>query len=67
MADALRALRPHQRWANVRVTGGPDGILVERRHGVNGGDEELWLDDLWLAERLADAARVASPAVATVA
>jgi hypothetical protein len=33
----------------VEVRSGPEGIVVSRRHG----DQDSWLCDLWLAERLA--------------
>jgi hypothetical protein len=36
--------------------GGADGIVVRRRVGGGASTEALWMDDLWLAERLADAA-----------
>ena len=49
---ALAELSPHPRWANVRVTAGDDGVLVEREVDPNMAYRELWLDDLWLAERL---------------
>jgi hypothetical protein len=55
---SLGELSAHRRWANVRVTGGADGVLVERERGANEAAQALWLDDLWLAERLADAAAV---------
>ena len=40
------------RWKKLTVEGGADGILVARK----GGEQADWLCDLWLAERLADAA-----------
>jgi hypothetical protein len=46
VAQALRELSPHPRWASVRVTGGADGVLVERRHGASEATQALWLDDL---------------------
>jgi hypothetical protein len=39
-------------WTGIAASGGPDGIAVGRKRG--GG--EHWMRDLWLAERLADAA-----------
>jgi hypothetical protein len=36
----------------LRVESGPDGIVVSRK----GSEQAAWLCDLWLAERLADAA-----------
>ena len=59
---ALGELSAHQRWVNIRVTGGADGVLVERKRGANEAAQALWLDDLWLAERLADAAAADSRA-----
>jgi hypothetical protein len=56
VAAALLELSPHPRWANIRVTGGADGVLVEREGGSSAAFQALWLDDLWLAERLAAAA-----------
>lgn len=40
------------RWKKLTVEGGPEGIVVSRK----GGAQADWLCDLWLAERLADAA-----------
>jgi len=48
----IAPLRSSSYWKGVRVRGGPDGVVVER--GSSGGQH--WLRDLWLAERLADAA-----------
>lgn len=62
IAAALSELSAHPRWANVRVTGGADGVLVEREGGSSAAFQALWLDDLWLAERLADAAAADSRA-----
>ena len=45
---ALKGLCKAKRWAGVKLAGGPDGVTVERdARGLN-----LWLYDLWLAERL---------------
>jgi len=45
---AMKGLRKAKRWVGVKLTGGPDGVTVERdARGLN-----LWLYDLWLAERL---------------
>jgi hypothetical protein len=49
--DALEAVPASTRWNGVRLRGGPDGIVVERRRGAGAGD---WLCDLWLAERVAE-------------
>jgi hypothetical protein len=47
----LEPLRASSYWKGVTVTGGADGLTVEREKG--GG--EHWMRDLWLAEHLADA------------
>jgi hypothetical protein len=45
---ALKSLRKAKRWVGVKLVGTAEGMAVERRaRGVN-----LWLYDLWLAERL---------------
>jgi len=44
----LKGLRKAKRWIGVKLSGGPDSVTVERdARGLN-----LWLYDLWLAERL---------------
>jgi hypothetical protein len=48
---ALQPLRASSYWKGVEASGGPDGVTVKRRSG-----SEHWMRDLWLAERLADAA-----------
>jgi hypothetical protein len=48
-AAILRGLPASEGWKGVRVHGGRDGIVVDRK-----GDPGAWLCDLWLAERLAD-------------
>jgi hypothetical protein len=48
-AAVLRGLPSSERWKGVKVHGGADGIVVDRK-----GDPGAWLCDLWLAERLAD-------------
>jgi hypothetical protein len=49
-ADAvLSGLSRSERWKGVKIRGGRDGIVVDRK-----GDPSAWLCDLWLAERLAD-------------
>jgi hypothetical protein len=50
-------LRRAKRWRGVKVSGGPDGIVVRRR-GLRG---EPWLYDLWLGERLAERLEAAGP------
>ncbi len=51
-AAALREMPNSTRWKKMTVEGGPEGIVVTRK----GGAQADWLCDLWLAERLADAA-----------
>jgi hypothetical protein len=51
-ATALRAMPNSTRWKRLTVEGGPGGIVVSRK----GGEQADWLCDLWLAERLAEAA-----------
>jgi hypothetical protein len=48
-AGMLRGLPASERWKGVKVHGGADGVVVDRK-----GDPGAWLCDLWLAERLAD-------------
>jgi hypothetical protein len=50
--EVLAPLRASSYWKGVEVTGGAEGITVERD-----GSGEHWMCDLWLAEQLADAAR----------
>ncbi len=52
IAEALRSVPSSTRWKKVRAEGGPEGIVVTRK----GGEQADWLCDLWLAERLAEAA-----------
>ena len=40
-------------WKNLTVTGDDTGIGIRRKPS---GESRYWLADLWLAERLADAA-----------
>lgn len=47
-AAVLSSLNASDRWNGVRVHGGRDGIVVDRK-----GDPSAWLCDLWLAERIA--------------
>jgi hypothetical protein len=51
-AAVLRGMPNSTRWKKIVVEGGPEGIVVARK----GGAQADWLCDLWLAERLADAA-----------
>jgi hypothetical protein len=52
LSEALQAVPNSTRWKKLTVEGGPEGIVVTRK----GGEQADWLCDLWLAERLADAA-----------
>jgi len=45
---ALKGLRKAKRWRGVRVTGGSEGIGIERESP----GQNMWLYDLWLIERL---------------
>ena len=51
---SLKAVPNSPRWNGVRGEAGPEGVIV-RRKSAAGGDMLL---DLWLAERVAAAARV---------
>ena len=59
--DAVRAavaeIGRDRRWKRVEVTGGADGVVVKRRFRGSQHTQWLWMADLWLAERLATAAR----------
>ncbi len=55
--ESLEPLSADPRWREVEVEGGADGIAVRRRLRGSASTEALWMDDLWLAERLADAVR----------
>ena len=45
---SLKKLRKAKRWRGVKLTGSADGITIDRHaRGLN-----LWLYDLWLAERV---------------
>lgn len=61
--SAMRLVPASVGWKNVKVTGGPEGIEVAQK--ASGGHE--WLACLWLAERLADAARPGSAQPASTA
>ena len=52
VAEAVAPLRASSYWKGVTVNGGARGIVVERKR--DGGVH--WMRDLWLAERLAEAA-----------
>ena len=46
--DVVKALRKARRWKGIMVSGGSEGIKIEREsHGEN-----MWLYDLWLAEKI---------------
>lgn len=45
---ALKGLRKAKRWRGIAVTGGAQGVAVERESP----GENMWLYDLWLIERL---------------
>lgn len=49
VASMLATLGPSSHWTSVKLTAGPQGIVVTRRRR---GDRE-WLYDLWLAEHVA--------------
>lgn len=52
VAAAVEPLRASSYWKGVSARGGREGVVVERGH-----DGALhWMRDLWLAERLAEAA-----------
>jgi len=48
MTQALKGLRKAKRWRGIKVTGGLDGIGIERESP----GQNMWLYDLWLIERL---------------
>ena len=52
---ALAPLSADARWRGVEVEAGSEGIVVRRRVKGRARTEALWMDDLWLAERFADA------------
>jgi hypothetical protein len=52
IVEALAAVPNSTRWKRLKVSGGPEGVVVARK----GGAQSDWLCDLWLAERLAAAA-----------
>jgi hypothetical protein len=53
--EALSGLGSAARWRGVKVEAGEDGIVVRRRASATATSEQRWMDDLWLAERLASA------------
>ena len=50
--ESLHQLRKAKRWQGIELQGGSEGIVVER---TSGRRQNMWLYDLWLAERLLDA------------
>lgn len=60
-AAPVLAAAEADRWRRVTFAGGADGIVVRRRTSRHEGLEARWLEDLWLAERLADAVCGAQP------
>jgi hypothetical protein len=48
VAKAIKSLRKAKRWRGIKVTGGPEGIKIERKSR----QQNMWLYDLWLAEYL---------------
>jgi hypothetical protein len=45
---ALKGMRKAKRWRGIEVVGGPGGVRVQRESP----GQNMWLYDLWLAERL---------------
>jgi hypothetical protein len=52
----VEAIGSDPRWKRVEATGTADGVVVSRRLRASQATEQRWMADLWLAERLADAA-----------
>jgi len=50
--ESVKELRKAKRWLGMELQGTPEGILVER---IPGRRQNMWLYDLWLAERLLEA------------
>jgi len=48
VTQALKGLRKAKRWRGIKVTGGTEGIGIERESS----GQNMWLYDLWLIERL---------------
>ncbi|MGD2049970.1 MAG: hypothetical protein PVH03_10750, partial [Chloroflexota bacterium] len=55
--SSLRSLRKAKRWVGIELSAGQDGIAVERESK----GQNMWLYDLWLAERLLEALEGTSP------
>jgi hypothetical protein len=54
---AIEAIGPDRRWKKVEATATADGVVVNRRLRSSQATQQLWMADLWLAERLADAVK----------
>jgi hypothetical protein len=52
VTSSLKELRKAKRWVDTEIKAGPDGIVIERTPGRK---QNMWLYDLWLAERLLEA------------
>lgn len=52
VTESLKQLRKAKRWVGMELQAGPEGIVVERTPGRR---QNMWLYDLWLAERLLEA------------
>jgi len=50
--ESLKELRQAKRWVGMELQAGPERIVVERTPGRR---QNMWLYDLWLAERLLEA------------
>jgi hypothetical protein len=50
--ESLKELRQARRWVGMELHAGPEGIAVER---IPDRRQNMWLYDLWLAERLLEA------------
>jgi hypothetical protein len=50
--ESLKELRKAKRWLGMELQAGSEGIVVERAAGRR---QDMWLYDLWLAERLLEA------------
>ena len=51
VTQGLRGLRKAKRWRGIEVAGGAEVITIERESK----GQNMWLYDLWLAERLLEA------------
>jgi hypothetical protein len=52
VTESLKELRKAKRWVGMELHAGPGGIAVER---IPARRQNIWLYDLWLAERLLEA------------